>query len=62
MCPCWDMCKCVHSCLCARVSVCVRKGQEAVYDGTATVWQVYHSIIKGHIITYKPACMTITGL
>lgn len=61
MCPCWDMCERVHLCLCARVSVCVQRGQEAVYGSTATVWQVYHSIIKGHIITYNQACMTITG-
>lgn len=50
-------------CICVYVWgwVCVQRGQEAVYGSTATVWQVYHSIIKSHIITYNPARMTITG-
>lgn len=32
-----------------------------VYGG-ASVWQVHHSVIKGHIITYNMACMTIAGI
>lgn len=34
---------------------------QTVY-GTASVWQVHHSVIKGHIITYNKACMTIAGI
>lgn len=30
--------------------------------GRASVWQVHHSVIKGHIITYNKACMTIAGM
>lgn len=60
MCPCWDMSECLHLCLLCE-GECVWRGHKAVYGSTATVWQVYHSIIKGHIITYNPACMTITG-
>lgn len=30
--------------------------------GRASVWQVHHSVIKGHIITYNKACMTIAGI
>ena len=29
------------------------------YGRQNTVWQVHHSVIKGHIITYNQACMTI---
>lgn len=31
---------------------------QTVYGG-GSVWQVHHSVIKGHIITYNKACMTI---
>lgn len=31
---------------------------QTVY-GRGSVWQVHHSVIKGHIITYNKACMTI---
>lgn len=33
---------------------------QTVY-GRGSVWQVHHSVIKGHIITYNKACMTIAG-
>lgn len=33
---------------------------QTVY-GSGSVWQVHHSVIKGHIITYNRACMTIAG-
>lgn len=33
---------------------------QTVY-GSGSVWQVHHSVIKGHIITYNKACMTIAG-
>lgn len=33
---------------------------QTVYGG-GSVWQVHHSVIKGHIITYNKACMTIAG-
>lgn len=33
---------------------------QTVY-GRGSVWQVHHSVIKGHIITYNRACMTIAG-
>lgn len=34
---------------------------QTVY-GRRSVWQVHHSVIKGHIITYNKACMTIAGI
>ena len=34
---------------------------QTVY-GRGSVWQVHHSVIKGHIITYNKACMTIAGI
>lgn len=52
---------CAFVFVCEGECLCVRRGQEAVYGSRATVWQVYHSIIKSHIITYNPACMTIIG-
>lgn len=33
---------------------------QTVYGG-GSVWQVHHSVIKGHIITYNKDCMTIAG-
>lgn len=37
------------------------RDMQTVY-GRSSVWQVHHSIIKGHIITYNKACMTIAGI
>lgn len=37
------------------------RDMQTVY-GRGSVWQVYHSVIKGHIITYNKACMTIAGM
>ena len=34
---------------------------QTVYGG-ASVWQVHHSVIKGHIITNNEPCMTIAGV
>lgn len=34
---------------------------QTVYS-RGSVWQVHHSVIKGHIITYNKACMTIAGI
>jgi len=36
------------------------RDMQTVY-GRPSVWQVHHSVIKGHIITYNKACMTIAG-
>lgn len=36
-------------------------GTQIVY-GRGSVWQVHHSVIKGHIITYNTTCMTIAGM
>ena len=36
-------------------------GTQIVY-GRGSVWQVHHSVIKGHIITYNTTCMTIAGI
>lgn len=36
------------------------RDMQTVYGG-GSVWQVHHSVIKGHIITYNKACMTIAG-
>lgn len=37
-------------------------GDTLTLYGRASVWQVHHSVIKGHIITYNKACMTIAGI
>lgn len=36
------------------------RDMQTVY-GRGSVWQVHHSVIKGHIITYNKVCMTIAG-
>lgn len=37
------------------------RDMQTVY-GRSSVWQVHHSVIKGHIITYNRACMTMAGM
>ena len=42
------------------MGLCERAGRDGkTVRGRSTVWQVHHLVIKGHIITYNKACMTM---